>query len=146
MNQQKKVIQSYRDLEVYQLSRGANTPFAFRYRLAVEIDRMTKQLPKHEFWEEGQQIRKSSRCDAVTTPSAKGIPAHIAEGYGRKRYIAEYRRFAIYALSSCDETQVHLGLLKDCRSIDDKTYNYFHAEYNTLGKKLNNWLMRIETF
>ena len=80
MNQQKKVIQSYRDLEVYKLS----------YRLAVEIDAMTKQLPKHEFWEEGQQIRKSS----------KGIPAHIAEGYGRKRYIAEYRRFAIYALSS----------------------------------------------
>ncbi len=44
---------------------------------------MTKQLPKHEFWEKGQQIRKSSRCGAVTTPSAKGIPAHIAEGYGR---------------------------------------------------------------
>ncbi|MBC8461288.1 MAG: four helix bundle protein [Deltaproteobacteria bacterium] len=120
------MIQSYKDLEVYQRS----------YRLAVEIDRMTKQLPKHEFWEEGQQIRKSS----------KAIPAHIAEGYGRKRYIAEYRRFAIYALSSCDETQVHLGLLHDCDSIDDQTYNYFHAEYNTLGKKLNNWLMRIETF
>lgn len=85
--------QSYKDLEVYQLS----------YRLAVEIDAMTKQLPKHEFWEEGQQIRESS----------KAIPAHIAEGYGRKRYIAEYRRFAIYALSSCDETQVHLGLLHD---------------------------------
>ena len=28
----------------------------------------------------------------------------------------------------------------------NQTYNYFHAEYNTLGKKLNNWLMRIETF
>jgi hypothetical protein len=41
---------------------------------------------------------------------------------------------------------VHLGLLHDCGSIDDQTYNYFHAEYNTLGKKLNNWLMRIETF
>ena len=34
-----------------------------------KIDRMTKQLPKHEFWEEGQQIGKSSQ----------GIPAHIAE-------------------------------------------------------------------
>jgi four helix bundle protein len=126
MNQQKKVIQSYKDLEVYQLS----------YRLAVEIDRMTKQLPKHEFWEEGQQIRKSS----------KGIPAHISEGYGRKRYIAEYRRFAIYALSSCDETQVHLGLLHDCGSIAEKKYNYFHSEYNVLGKKLNNWLTAIENF
>ena len=60
--------------------------------------------------------------------------------------VTSLRRFAIYALSSCDETQVHLGLLKDCRSISDQSYNYFHAEYNTLGKKLNNWLMRIETF
>jgi len=41
--------------------------------------------PIHGFWEEGQQIRKSS----------KAIPAHIAEGYGRKRYITEYRRFTI---------------------------------------------------
>ena len=41
-------------------------------RLAVEIDAMRKKLPKPEFWEEGQQIRRS----------AKAIPAHIAEGYG----------------------------------------------------------------
>ena len=97
---------------------------------------MTHKLAKHEFWEEGQQIRRA----------AKGIPAHIAEGYGRKRYIAEYRRFAIYALSSCDETQVHLKLLHDCQSISKETYSYFHSEYNILGKKLNNWLSTIEKF
>ena len=125
MNQQNP-IPSYKDLDVYQRS----------YRLAVEIDGMTKQLPKHEFWEEGQQIRKS----------AKAIPAQIADGYGRKRYVAEYRRFAIYALSSCDETQVHLGRLHDCGSISDPSYNYFCSEYNILGKKLNNWLVSIEQF
>ncbi|MBI1923976.1 four helix bundle protein [Candidatus Poribacteria bacterium] len=100
------------------------------------MDAMTKKLPKHEFWEEGQQIRKS----------AKAIPAHLAEGDGRKSDPADYRRFAPNALSSCDETQVHLGLLHDCGLIDDHTDNDFHPEYNILGKGLNQWLSTIETF
>ena len=70
MNQQKKVIQSYRDLEVYKLS----------YRLAVEIDAMTKQLPKHEFWEEGQQIRKSSLERAVALPRLRGSRLILLKG------------------------------------------------------------------
>ena len=123
---QQQIIESYKDLDPYQRSMW----------LAVEIDAMTHKLPKHEFWEGGQQIRKS----------AKAISAPIAEGYGRKRYIAEYRRFAIYALSSFDETQVHLKLLHDCRPISKQTYNNFHCEYNILGKKLNNWLSTIEKF
>ncbi len=97
---------------------------------------MTKQLPKHEFIEVGQQIRRS----------AKAIPAHIAEGYGRKFYPAEYRRFAIYALSSCDETVVHLNFLHDCDSISKDTYNYFSPAYDILGKQLNNWLKTIQRF
>jgi four helix bundle protein len=59
-------IQSYRDLEIYQLS----------FQLAVEIDRLSKKLPKHEMYEVGSQIRRS----------AKSIPANIAEGFGRRRY------------------------------------------------------------
>ncbi|MBI1923698.1 four helix bundle protein [Candidatus Poribacteria bacterium] len=78
--------------------------------------------------------------------SAKGIPAQIAEGYGRKSDPADYRRFAPNALSSCDETQVHQGLLHDCGSIDDHTYNDFHPEDTILGKGLNQWLSTIETF
>ena len=57
-------VKSYRDLPVYQLS----------FRLAVEVDEMTHQLPKHKFYEEGGQIRRS----------AKSIPANLAEGYGRR--------------------------------------------------------------
>jgi hypothetical protein len=53
-------VKSYRDLPVYQLA----------FRLAVEIDRMTPQLPKYEFYEEGGQIRRS----------AKFIPANLSEG------------------------------------------------------------------
>lgn len=47
-----KKPQSYRDLEIYQLS----------HRLAVDIHKVSVQLPKFELFEEGSQIRKSSKA------------------------------------------------------------------------------------
>ncbi|MDY7075751.1 MAG: four helix bundle protein [Chloroflexota bacterium] len=113
----------YRDLEVYQLS----------FRLAVEVDKMTKRLPKHEMYEEGSQVRRS----------AKSIPSNIAEGYGRRRYKADFIRFIIYALSSCDETRVHLDILCETDSLNRQDYNYFIGEYDKLGRKLNNFLQAV---
>ena len=54
---------SYEDLEIYQLS----------YDLAVKVHQLTLKLPRYEQYEEGSQVRKSS----------KGITACIVEGYGR---------------------------------------------------------------
>jgi four helix bundle protein len=48
-------MKSYRDLDVYKESR----------RLAVEIHKLTLKLPKFELYEEGSQIRRSSK--AVTS-------------------------------------------------------------------------------
>ena len=114
---------SYRDLEVYRLS----------FRLAVEVDGMTKRLPRHEMYEEGCQIRRS----------AKSIPANIAEGYGRRRYKADFIRFIIYALSSCDETRVHLDILHQTGSLNRQDYDHFTTEYDKLGRKLNNFLQAV---
>jgi four helix bundle protein len=114
---------SYRNLEVYQLS----------FRLAVEVDKMTRRLPKHEMYEEGRQIRRS----------AKSIPANIAEGYGRRRYKADFIRFIVYALSSCDETRVHLDILYETGGLNQKDYDHFTTEYDRLGRKLNNFLQAI---
>jgi four helix bundle protein len=116
-------VRSFQDLDVYRLA----------FELAVEIDRMSKGLPRHEMYEVGSQIRRS----------AKSIPANIAEGFGRRRYKQDYVRFVVYALASCDETRVHLDMLHRTGSMPDPTHQHFSREYDVLGRKLNRFLQGI---
>jgi four helix bundle protein len=44
-------MNSYRELEIFKESK----------RLAVEVHKMTMQLPKYEWYEEGSQIRRASK-------------------------------------------------------------------------------------
>src|SRR4030043_2465607 len=109
--------QSYLDLEIYQLAK----------QLAVEIHRMTlDELPKFEMFEEGSQIRRSS----------KSIGANIVEGFGRKRYKGEYIRFLTYALASCDETKYHLEVLWETGSLGQERSQYVLEGYDNLGRKI----------
>ena len=114
---------SYRDWPMYQLA----------FKLAVEIHKMSLQLPKYEMYEEGSQIRRSS----------KSIPANLAEGYGRRRYKNDYIKFLVYALASCDETRLHLDLLHETGELLQKRYDYFTEQYIILGKQLNKFLQSI---
>jgi len=78
------------------------------HKLSVEIHRMTvEDLPKFEQYEEGEQIRKSS----------KSIPTNIVEGFGRKRYKDDFIRFLTIAHASCSETIEHLEILYDTGSL-----------------------------
>ena len=117
-------MQNYKDLEIYQLG----------HKLAVEIHKMTLELPKFEMHEEAYQIRKS----------AKEIPSNIVEGFGRKHYQQEYVRFLIFAHSSCNETIEHLEILFQTKSLIDKTkFDYFMEGYDKLGRKLNRFIQAI---
>ena len=116
---------SYKDLEIYQLS----------YKLAVKIHKFSLTLPKYELYEEGSQIRKSS----------KGIPSCIVEGYGRKRYKADYIKFLTYAHASCDETILHLNFINDTHNLDEMKMNYFFEKYDELGRKINKYIQYVES-
>ncbi|MCG2677526.1 four helix bundle protein [bacterium] len=111
-------MQSYKDLEVYKLA----------HKLAVEVHKMTlSDLPRFEMYEEGNQVRRSS----------KSIPSNIVEGFGRKKYQQEYIKHLTYALASCDETKEHLELLFETESFKNKEkFDYFLKEYENLGRKL----------
>jgi four helix bundle protein len=70
---------------------------------------MTLALPKFETFEEGQQIRRSS----------KSVCSNIVEGYGRRFYKQDDIKFIIYSLSSNDETIHHLEMLFETKSLTD---------------------------
>ena len=118
-------MQSYKDLEIYQLA----------HKLAVEIHVMSLKLPQFEMYEEGSQVRRSS----------KAVPSNIVEGFGRKRYQLDYIKFLVYAHSSCDETREHTELLFETKSFTDrKQYDYFKEEYDKLSRKINRFLQAFK--
>ena len=116
---------SYKNLEIWQEART----------LVIDIHKMTiEKLPKFELYEEGGQIRKSS----------KSVKSTIVEGYGRRRYQQEYIRFLTYAIASNDETIDHLETLYETDSLKDKElYENLHSRIEILGKKLNNFIKTI---
>ena len=116
---------SYKKLEIWQLAR----------ELTIEIHKMTFTLPKFEQFEEAQQIRRSS----------KTVRSCIVEGYGRRRYKADFIKFLIYSLSSNDETTDHFETLFETESLKDEVrYNSLHLKLDLLGKKLNNFIQAVE--
>lgn len=116
---------SYKKLEIWQLAR----------ELTIEIHKMTFTLPKFEQFEEAQQIRRSG----------KSVRSNIVEGYGRRRYKADFIKFLIYSLSSNDETVDHLETLFETESLKDETlYNSLHLKLDLLGKKLNSFIQVVE--
>ena len=107
----------YKSLGVYQQA----------HDLAVNIHRMTlRELPSFEMYEEGSQIRRSS----------KAVASNLVEGYGRRMYRNDYLRFLAYAVSSLDETKEHLELLRDTDSLTDEAFQPLWAACSRLGRDL----------
>ena len=118
-------MKSYRDLDIYKDSK----------KLAIEIHLVSLNLPKFELYEEGSQIRRSS----------KSIASHIVEGYGRRRYKADFIKYLIFAQSECDETITHLDFLFETGSYkDEEKYNRLRSGYDTLSKKINKFIQWAE--
>lgn len=116
---------SYKDLEIWQLAR----------EVVIEIHRITlTDLPKHEMFEQGSQIRRSS----------KSVKSTIVEGYGRKRYKQEFIKFLIYALGSNDETLDHIENLWETGSFKhEKQYHELHDKIEIPGKKINKFISGV---
>ena len=116
---------SYKNLEIWQLSR----------ELVIEIHKITLTLPKFEMYEEGSQIRRSS----------KSVKSTIVEGYGRRNYKSDYIRYITFSLASNDETIDHLENLFETGSlIDEKLYNELHSKLEKSGKKINRFLQSVQ--
>ena len=117
------MIQSYRDLVVYQRA----------YSVSLEVHKMSLEFPRIEQYVLGDQLRRAS----------KSIALNIAEGYGKRVSVAEFKRFLVIALGSCDEVRVCLDYCKDLGYINEEIYVKYSKEYDEIGKMLSalhkNW-------
>jgi len=87
------------------------------------------ELPKFEMYEEGRQIRRSS----------KSIVSNFVEGYGMKNYKGDLIRYLTYALASCDETKAHLEMLHETKSLSKERFVQFYNQYRKLGAMIYNY-------
>ena len=112
-----KPIASYRDLRVYKLS----------YQLALDIHRLTRKFPASERIELASQLRRA----------ATSIPINIAEGYGRKRSVEEFKRFLVIAQGSANEVSVILNLAHDLGYLEKGDYVELQTRCEMIGKSIN---------
>jgi four helix bundle protein len=116
-------MNSYKDLDIYKLA----------YRLAIDVHKMTMTLPKYELYEQGSQVRRSS----------KSIKDNIAEGFGRRRYKDEFVRFLVFAHSSCDEAISQLTMISELYFENSGLIGLLE-EYELLGGKINKFIQYVE--
>ena len=116
----------YKSLQIWELARS----------VVIKVHKMTlRDLPRFEMFEEGAQIRRSS----------KSVKSNIIEGYGRRRYKKDFIKFLTYSIASNDETIDHLETLFETESLtNEKLYNEIMEELVNLGKKLNRFIQSIE--
>ena len=118
-----EMIQSYEDIKAYKKS----------YKAAVDMYRTVMRYPKEELYGLTSQIKRA----------ATSIPLNIAEGYGKRENVSEFKRFLLMAIGSCDEMKVLLSLSKDLSFIDEQEYEKYKKEYDEIGKMLmvlrKNW-------
>jgi len=119
------VDSGYHKLEVYQLA----------HDLGVRVHKMTMNLPKFEMYEEGSQIRRSS----------KSVSSNIVEGYVLRKYKNEFLHYLYRAHASSEETLDHLRYLHEVNSLPDKQlYNDLLESYRQLGSMLFRFIEAIE--
>lgn len=117
------MIQSLSDLEVFKLA----------YALAMEVFHNSRAFPKEERYSLTDQVVRASRS----------VAANIAEGWGKRVYEAEFKKYLTYAQGSLEETKVWLMFAKDCVYLTSENYQVLALKCDTLGSKIyrlyENW-------
>ena len=115
-------MNSYKDLQIYRTAFG----------LAKDVHLLTMQLPKHELFELGSQLRRS----------AQSVRANIVEGYGRRRYKNEFLKFLHYSESSLLETESHINMIYELYQLEAS--QELLNNYKQLGQQLHKFIQYVE--
>ncbi len=115
-------MKSYKDLNIYNL--------AFEY--VIEVHDLSLKLPTYEMYEQGSQIRRSS----------KSVKDNIAEGYGRRRYKQDFIKFLVYAHASLLECISQLEMIDTLYK--NVSTSGLVAKYDSLGGKIYSFIKYVE--
>jgi four helix bundle protein len=117
-------MSDYTDLDVYKVS----------LELFFLVHPASLKLPKYEMYELGSQVRRSA--DSVVT--------NIVEGYGRKRYKADFIRFLVFSHASCLETKNHLFKIATLYPNTFDKMDDVILRYDNLGAKIYSFIGYVE--
>lgn len=110
------IIQSYRDLRVYQAAMDA----------AMDIFQLSKSFPAEEKYSLTDQIRRSSRS----------VCANIGEGWRKWRYRAAFMAKISDAETEACETQIWLEFALRCNYLDEEKANNLTEKYDHILSQL----------
>lgn len=120
------MIKTFRDLEVYQEA----------YQLMLIIHQIVKKLPVYERHDLASQMRRAS----------KSCPSNIAEGWAKRRFEKEFKKYLDSAIGSANEMEVHIEIARDLNYLLKDFCNGLLTRYNQLGGKLTNLQRNWKTF
>jgi len=120
--EEKKKIESYKDLEVWK--KGV--------RFSIEIYAVTREFPANEIYGVTSQVRRA----------AAAVPANIAEGYGRESS-GSYIQFLRIARGSLNETETFLYIAHGLNYMEKKMLNQLIEKTTELGKMLNSLIKKL---
>lgn len=123
MNKKKTQIQTFEDLEVWQLAR----------KIRNEIFELVKKFPKTEKYRLTDQMIRSSRS----------IADNISEGYGRFHY-QENIQFCRIARGSAYELINHLITARDCSYITDEELSYHKNQITHCIQMINGYIRYLK--
>ncbi|MCM4161797.1 four helix bundle protein [Antarcticibacterium flavum] len=115
-------MKSYKDLDIYNL--------AFEY--AIEVHKLSLKLPKFELYEQGSQVRRSS----------KGVKDAIVEGYGRRVYKQDFLKFLTYSQASLLECTSQLEMISELYQLEG--IDELKTKYERLGAKIHSFSQYVE--
>ncbi len=127
MNEEKKRITSFRDLEVYRNSYAA---------MLIVMKEVVPKLPDSEKYDLKDQLSRA----------CKAVPRLIAEGYAKRHQKAGFQKYIDDAMGECNEMIVSLSQCRDIYPkfiVDVKRCDELIDMYDKTGRQLyklgNSW-------
>ena len=122
----RRAIRTYDDIEAYQRAMD----------LLVPVHSLVQKFPDYERFGLASQLRRAS----------KSIPANVAEGFGKKRSVREFKSYLNNALGSANEAIVHLKIAEALGYANGTQVQDLVDGYTIVAKQLHRLMETWQTF